>query len=105
MARESKIEWTDLPFNPWVGCQHVSPGCDNCCAEADQDKRFHRVEWGPHGERKRTTVGYWRGPLHWNADAERFERLHARRRRVFCAPLADVFDNQCRRHGAPISGS
>ena len=29
----SKIEWTDHTFNPWIGCQHVSPGCDHCYAE------------------------------------------------------------------------
>jgi protein gp37 len=33
----SKIEWTDHTFNPWIGCQHVSPGCDHCYAEAMMD--------------------------------------------------------------------
>ena len=39
MAENSKIEWTDHTFNPWEGCQKVGPGCDNCYAEARQDKR------------------------------------------------------------------
>jgi hypothetical protein len=34
LADVTKIEWTDATFNPWIGCQHVSPGCDLCYAEA-----------------------------------------------------------------------
>lgn len=38
MGENSKIAWTHHTFNPWVGCQRVSPGCENCYAEA-YDKR------------------------------------------------------------------
>jgi protein gp37 len=88
MGENSKIEWTDHTFNPWIGCQKVSPGCDRCYAEAMMDHRYHRVEWGPHGERKRTSVANWRKPRQWARAANRT------RPRVFCASLADVFDNQ-----------
>jgi protein gp37 len=91
--RNSKIEWTVHGFNPWLGCQHVSPGCEHCYAEA-WAKRFKMVQWGPHSERRRTTDGYWRGPLKYNADADQFEAKHGHRQRVFCAPNADVFDNK-----------
>lgn len=30
MAELTKIEWADATWNPWMGCQKVSPGCDNC---------------------------------------------------------------------------
>jgi protein gp37 len=90
----SKIEWTDHTFNPWIGCQHVSPGCDHCYAEAMMDHRYGKVEWGPHGERKRTSEGNWKNPVKWNADARDFRHEHGRRPRVFCASLADVFDNR-----------
>ena len=33
MAENSKIEWCDHTFNPWVGCTKVSPACDHCYAE------------------------------------------------------------------------
>lgn len=33
MSAGSKIEWTDATWNPVTGCDHVSPGCDNCYAE------------------------------------------------------------------------
>jgi protein gp37 len=93
MAERSKIEWTDSTFNPWIGCTQVSPGCDHCYAEA-QNKFRGWAEWGPHGERTRTSEANWKKPKQWNAAAGTFERETGRRRRVFCASLADVFDNQ-----------
>lgn len=90
MGENSKIEWTDHTFNPWIGCQKVSPGCDRCYAEAMMDHRYGKVQWGPHGERKRTGEANWRKPLQWAKAA----RASGTRPRVFCASLADVFDNQ-----------
>jgi protein gp37 len=90
----SKIEWTDHTFNPWMGCQNVSPGCDHCYAEAKMDHQYRKVQWGPHGERNRTSEAYWKNPVKWNATARAFRREHGHRPRVFCASLADVFDNQ-----------
>lgn len=89
MAENSKIEWTDHTFNPWIGCQKVSPGCDHCYAES-MAKRYGWVTWGPHGERKRTSVSNWRKPLQWAKAA----RGTGKRPRVFCASLADWLDNQ-----------
>lgn len=88
MGANSQIEWTTHTFNPWIGCQHVSPGCDHCYAEAMMDTRYHRVQWGPHGQRVRTSKSYWRQPIRWAEAAGR------RRPRVFCASLADWLDNK-----------
>lgn len=88
MGENSKIEWTTHTFNPWIGCQKVGPGCDFCYAEDMMDKRYGRVEWGPHGDRVRTAPANWRKPLAWNkAAAGATERP-----RVFCASLADWAD-------------
>lgn len=92
MAENSKIEWTDHTFNPWTGCTNVSPGCDHCYAEA-WSKRSGHVQWGNH-PRKRTTEHYWKGPRIWQSRAAEFAARCGRRQRVFCASLADVFDNQ-----------
>ncbi|RWC37611.1 MAG: phage Gp37/Gp68 family protein [Mesorhizobium sp.] len=92
MATNSTIEWTDHTFNPWTGCTNISPGCDNCYAEA-WSKRSGQVKWG-NSPRKRTTEAYWKAPHHWQQKAAQFAALHRRRQRVFCASLADVFDNQ-----------
>lgn len=32
MSDNTAIEWTDATWNPVVGCDKVSPGCDNCYA-------------------------------------------------------------------------
>jgi protein gp37 len=94
MGENSKIEWCDHTFNPWIGCQKVSPGCDHCYAEAMMDHRYKRVQWGPHGERQRTSEQNWKKPIQWNAQARTFRKEKGHRPRVFCASLADVFDNQ-----------
>jgi protein gp37 len=66
----SKIEWCDHTFNPWVGCSRVSPGCEHCYAEA-QDKRFGKDRWGKGKLRSRTSNGNWDHVLSWNRGAER----------------------------------
>jgi len=92
MGENSKIEWTDHTFNPWYGCTNISPGCDHCYAE-NWSKRSGLVRWGSN-PRRRTTESYWREPLKWNAEAREFKEKYGYRPRVFCASLADVFDNQ-----------
>lgn len=92
MAEQSKIEWTDATFNPWLGCTKIAPACDNCYA-ADMANRYGWVEWGNH-PRKRTSAALWNEPRKWQKKAAEFFAEHGRRRRVFCASLADVFDNQ-----------
>jgi protein gp37 len=90
MAENSKIEWTDHTFNPWIGCTKVGPGCDGCYAENLMDKRYGRVSWGPGEDRARTAPANWRKPLQWNREAA----ASGTRPYVFCASLADVFDNE-----------
>jgi protein gp37 len=85
MGENSAIEWTNHTFNPWVGCTKIGPGCDHCYAEG-WAKRSGLVTWGK--DRRRTSPANWRKPLKWNAEAGHI------RPRVFCASLADVFDNE-----------
>lgn len=119
MADHTNIEWADSTFNPWMGCTKISPACDHCYAERDT-ARFGRVQWGAGQPRVRTSASNWRKPLAWNKQPF-FECVgcgrratknqisqdpaHCRpfcsyagfiltRRRVFCASLADVFDNE-----------
>jgi protein gp37 len=33
MSTQSRIEWTEVTWNPTVGCTKISPGCKNCYAE------------------------------------------------------------------------
>ena len=95
----TEIGWTHRPrpdgtfmpgftFNPWIGCTKVAPGCAHCYAEADFDLRRGAVKWGPNGTRKITSASYWQNPIKWNKLAE----AAGERRMVFCASLADVFE-------------
>ncbi len=44
----TKIEWTDLTWNPTTGCTKISSGCKNCYAET-LTKRFEKL-WGNFSE-------------------------------------------------------
>lgn len=94
MGDNTGIGWTDSTFNPWIGCFKVGPGCDTCYAEA-WDKRYNGGEhWGQGAPRRRTSIHNWNNPRRWNRKADEFFAQHGRKRRVFCASLADVFDNE-----------
>lgn len=122
MSERTAIEWTDSTWNSWFGCTKVGPGCDHCYAEKLMDKRLGRVRWGAGQPRVRTSAANWRKPIEWNrwqyfecgtcrwrgsskksiclgTGAFRCPQCFAdpltpTRRRVFCASLADVFDNE-----------
>jgi len=40
MAQYSKIEWTQVTWNPVTGCKKISPGCAHCYAE----RMAHRLQ-------------------------------------------------------------
>jgi protein gp37 len=90
MGKSTEISWTDHTFNPWWGCFKVSAGCTNCYAETFA-KRVGQQIWGPRETTERRLFGdkHWAEPLHWNAEAEKA----GVRRRVFCASMADVFED------------
>lgn len=88
MAENSGISWTDNTFNPWVGCTKVSPACDFCYAET-WDEKMGGERWGPKAVRTRTGVKNWNRVRRW----DRLAAESGRRTIVFCASLADVFDN------------
>lgn len=102
MADESKIEWTDASFNPWEGCEKVSPGCKFCYAEA----RDHRFTGGKHwggkdSVRRVISTQLGNSPHRWqreqaakNALADKLGQPRPRRPRVFCASLADVWEDR-----------
>lgn len=105
MAERSAISWTRSTFNGWIGCTNIGPGCDACYAEA-LDKR-HRwggdTHWGDDKPRYRTSPSNWAKPIQWNKEAEIEKQTGVVAKGdwhtpgfwpVFCASLADVFDNR-----------
>lgn len=101
MSENSNIGWLhrQLPdgnivpghtYNPWWGCVRVTDGCVNCYAEGFA-KRVGKHIWGPASTTERWTFKepHWREPLMWNRKAE----LMGHRMSVFCASMADVFED------------
>jgi protein gp37 len=97
---ETSIEWTatvkadgstvpGYTFNPWSGCTKVSAGCAHCYAEVNYSVKMRGVKWGPKGNRVVKAESGWREPLKWDREA----KAAGERRRVFCASLADVFED------------
>ncbi len=77
-------------MNPWRGCSKVHTGCANCYAEATS-KRNETIlgTWGPNGTRVVAAERAWQEVLKWNKAAAKLSE----RPRVFCASLADVFED------------
>jgi len=98
VGAETSIAWTDHTFNPWWGCRRVSPGCENCYAEA-WDARWSTIftkggdkkaeHWG-NGPRRFFGQAHWSEPRRWNKSAA----ARGVRERVFCASMADVFESR-----------
>jgi protein gp37 len=88
MGKVTKIEWCHRTFNPWWGCTQVSALCDHCYAMSLDARWFKRMHWGPRAPRRYFADAYWGQPLSW----DRLAAVEARRHRVFCASMADVFD-------------
>lgn len=67
----------------------MSPACEHCYAETWAKRTGHEL-WGKRAPRRLFGEAHWREPLKWNRDAEAL----GERRRVFCASMADVFEDR-----------
>ncbi len=90
MAENTKIEWADHTWNPWMGCTKISPACDGCYAEDMMSTRYQLVGWGAGEPRKRTSAQNWNQPLRWDRAAAKAGRIDT----VFCLSLGDIWDNE-----------
>lgn len=89
MGETTAIAWCHATFNPWWGCVEVSPACDHCYARTDA-KRYGHAVWGKDAARRFFGDHHWNEPIRWNRKA-----IDAgERRRVFCASMADVFEER-----------
>jgi protein gp37 len=85
----TKIEWAHDTFNPWWGCTRVAPECERCYAESFAKRTGHGI-WGTQAPRRFFADKHWNEPLKWNREAE----ASGEPRRVFCASMADVFEDR-----------
>ena len=81
MAGTSRIEWTDVTWNPVTGCKQISPGCDHCYA-ARFAERFRGVPGHPYSTGFDVTVheSRFEQPLRWKKP-----------RHVFVNSMSDLF--------------
>ena len=73
----TNIQWTDQSWNPVTGCDKVSPGCDNCYAEAVTKRFKHNF---PHGFNVQLHPDRLKQPFRWRKP-----------RRVFVNSMSDLF--------------
>lgn len=106
MGQKTQIEWTAtrLPegeyvkwngemlnvipgatFNPWWGCEKVSPACKFCYAEYFSDVRYKNNHWGPGSTRREFGEKHWNEPLKWNKMAKEA----GIQLKVFCGSMCD----------------
>ena len=81
MAGPTKIEWTDVTWNPVTGCTKISPGCDHCYAERFAE-RFRNVREHPYSQ------GF---DLRLHEDRLDQPRRWRKPRRVFVNSMSDLF--------------
>jgi protein gp37 len=90
MGDQTGIAWTDCTFNPWMGCFKVSQGCKHCYAETLTNNKMGIDVFGADtSKRRRTGYKVWSRPPIWNREA----KLRGRVKRIFCASLADLFED------------
>ncbi len=118
---KTTIEWCDFTFNHVRGCTKVAEGCKFCYADTLSKRNPGTLGiWGPNGTRVVASEAMWREPLKWNkkamvwplhcelcrrwgvdpiAEWQKRDNGHLpdpsllSRPRVFCASLADVFED------------
>ena len=90
----TKIEWTDETWNPVVGCQKVSEGCQNCYAEKmarrlacmGKKKYMPVVHWVNDGQ-----PSHWTGAIQTDEAALLVPQRWKNPRRVFVVSMGDLF--------------
>jgi len=90
MAQDTPIEWAHHTFNPWWGCTKVNRDCEHCYAWFFARIRLQLPIWGRDADRRLFDDGHWAEPLKWARKAAARNERH----RVFCASMADVFEDR-----------
>jgi len=101
VSGDTTIGWCDATFNPWWGCERVSPGCAHCYADTWAKRVGEGGLWsdgaGAEHRIRHSSDQNWRQPLVWAEKARagllpNGKSAYGRRPRVFCSSMADVFE-------------
>lgn len=92
MADRTRIEWTDITWNPVSGCTRISEGCRNCYIDRTppfrMNGRFFRGRDGAYSREVGATTGV---TLHPERLAVPLRKRSWRGKRVFVCSSADLF--------------
>lgn len=90
MSATTKIEWTDLTWNPTTGCDRVSAGCDNCYAltMARRLKAMGSAKYQRDGDPRTSGPGFG---VSVHEDALTIPLRWRKPRKVFVNSTSDLF--------------
>lgn len=92
MAQQSSIEWTDLTWNPVVGCSIESAGCKNCYAMRMAARLQAMGHEKYEGLTKRTKRGaVWTDRVRCHEESVETPLTWKKPRRVFVNSMSDLF--------------
>ena len=88
----SKIEWTEVTWNPTTGCDRISPGCDNCYAMtmARRLKAMGSSKYQRDGDPRTSGPGFG-VTMHADSVLEPIVKWPRRSRMAFLDSMSDVF--------------
>jgi len=93
----TKIEWTDMTWNPVIGCRRISAGCEHCYAERMAGRLAHIHSRGTagydevvHWAENETERG-WNGRVAMRSHLLDQPKEWRRGRRVFVSSMGDLF--------------
>jgi protein gp37 len=89
VSTATKIEWTEVTWNPTTGCDRISPGCDNCYALtlAKRLKAMGQAKYQRDGDPRTSGPGFG-VTVHGDALVEPLR--WRRSRRVFVNSMSDI---------------
>lgn len=96
MSDGTKIEWSDATWSPIIGCDRVSPGCDNCYAVTSAYIRANnpnpKVAAAFEGLTHRTSGGLdWTGRVNLLSDRLMQPLRWRKPRKIFVNSQSDLF--------------
>jgi protein gp37 len=91
----SKIEWTEITWNPTTGCDRISPGCDNCYAMtmAKRLKAMGSPRYQNDGDPRTSGPGFGVS-MHPESVLEPILKWPRTSRIAFLDSMSDVFDSR-----------
>jgi protein gp37 len=90
MASGTRIEWTEVTWNPTTGCDRISAGCDNCYAMtmAKRLKAMGQPKYQADGDPRTSGPGFG---LTLHEDALQLPRTWRGHKTVFVNSMSDLF--------------